>query len=158
MIPGIVPAAEVALRRDLASGRFQSGVADGRWQMAALEWPHLIVEVRAADGSLYALLFECTDYPRTPVTARPWDAATAMPLAPDLWPSGSNRIPVVFNPNWKGGTCLYLPCDRLALDGHDEWPTTQAALLWDPARGICKYLNIVSELLNAPEYSGRRAA
>lgn len=158
MADGIVPAAAVALRRDLAGGRFQSGVAAGRWRQVALEWPYLLVELRAADGSHYGLMFECTDYPRTPVTARPWDVATATPLAPELWPAGTSRIPVVFNPDWKGGRCLYLPCDRLALDGHEEWPTTQAALLWEPARGLCKYLNIVSELLNAPEYRGRRAA
>ena len=146
---------EVALRRDLEAGRFLIGAATGRWRLISFAFPHVVVGVRAADDSEFALRFECSGYPRVPATAQPWNAETNQPLDRGMWPRGHSRIPLAFNPDWKNGTCLYLPCDRHSIEGHDGWRAQHPALLWDPAKGICKYLGIVHQLLNASEYGGR---
>jgi hypothetical protein len=158
MADGMVSAAELALRRDLAAGRFVSGACAGRWALLDIAFPYAMITVRASDGIDYGFRFECRDYPRLAVTAQPWDMERRAPLDVALWPAGESRIPLAFNPGWKGGTCLYLPCDRQAIEGHDQWMHTHPALLWEPPRGICKYLGIIHELLNSPDYRGRRAA
>jgi hypothetical protein len=149
---------EAALRRDLASGRFLIGAATRRWRLVSVRFPHAMIAVRAMDGSEIALRFECSGYPRVAVTAQPWDVETDRPLARDQWPRGQSRIPLAFNPEWKGGTCLYLPCDRQSIEGHDGWRSQHPALLWEPQKGICKYLGIVHQLLNTSDYGGRLAA
>lgn len=146
---------EVALRRDFESGRFLLGVASGRWRLLWVRFPYALIAVRAADGEEFALRFECANYPATPPTAGLWDADRDQPLDPRHWPKGSSRIPLAFNPGWKGGTCLYLPCDRQSIEGHDAWRTQHPALLWEPYKGISKYLGIVHQLLNSGEYGGR---
>lgn len=153
----VIPA-EAALRADLGKGRFVSGERAGRWRLVRIAWPHVVVTVTAADGVAYGLRFECSDYPRTPVTAQPWDVEADAPLAAGLWPRGVARIPLAFNPDWRGGSCLYLPCDRFSIEGHENWRSEHPALLWEPARGLCKYLGIVHQMLNSADYGGRRAA
>jgi hypothetical protein len=74
------------------------------------------------------------------------------------WPRGQSRIPLAFNPDWKAGSCLYLPCDRHSIEGHDGWHSQHPALLWEPAKGICKYLGIVHQLLNTNDHGRRLAA
>jgi len=149
---------EKSLRRDFAAGRFLSGQAARRWQLLSINWPYAIIEVFAADGQAFGFRFECTGYPYAAVTAQPWEVVSNGPLAPGRWPKGSSRIPLAFNPGWKGGACLYLPCDRQSIEGHDNWRHQYPSLLWDPAKGICKYLGIIHELLNSSEYAGRHAA
>jgi hypothetical protein len=149
---------EAALARDLGSGRFRTGVAMGRWRQLYFGFPYVVIAVTAADESEIALRFECGNYPQAAVTAQPWDALRGVPLARELWPKGTSRIPLAFNPDWKGGTCLYLPCDRQSIEGHDHWRMQHPALLWEPARGICKYLGIVHQLLNTADYGGRLAS
>jgi hypothetical protein len=146
---------EVALRRDLEGGRFLLGVMSGRWRLLGTDFPFVLIAVRAADGDEFVLRFECTNYPQTPATAALWDAALDRPLDPQNWPKGTSRIPLAFNPGWKAGTCLYLPCDRQSIEGHEVWLTQHPALLWEPAKGISKYLSIVHQLLNSGEYGGR---
>lgn len=158
MADQIVSAAEVALRRDLAAGRFVSGQAAERWCLIRISWPHAIIAVRAADGIDYGLRFECTNYPHQAVTAQLWDVAADAPLRHALWPTGVSRVPLAFNPSWQGGTSLYIPCDRNAIVGHDAWIHAHPALLWEPDKGICKYLGVVHQLLNSGDYRGRRAA
>lgn len=149
---------ERVLRLHLESGRFLSGAAGGRWRMVSLKWPHLVVGVRARDGIEYGFRFECTGYPRTAATAQPWDLAVDRALPADRWPRGRARVSLAFNPGWKNATSLYLPCDRHAIEGHDNWKHDHPALLWDPEKGICKYLGIIHELLNSSDYEGSRAA
>lgn len=148
---------ESALRRDLAAGRFLTGEVSRRWRLCSVSWPYVVIAVQARDGSEVGLRFECTDYPATPVTAQPWNIAADIPLDRGQWPGGTSRIPLAFNPDWKNGSCLYLPCDRQSIEGHDQWRHQHPALLWDPAIGITKYLGIVHELLISSEYGGRLA-
>jgi hypothetical protein len=58
----------------------------------------------------------------------------------------------VFRPDWKQGTALYLPCDRVSREGHDNWRTETPTMIWRPERGIMQYLEIVHELLNCGDY------
>jgi hypothetical protein len=148
---------ESVFRADLVRGAFLLGASSGRWRLVALFWPHAVFAVRAADGVEYGLRFECGDYPRTAPTARPWDIDRDAPLAHDRWPKGSSRIPMAFNPGWKNGSCLYLPCDRQSIEGHANWYQEHSSLIWDPAAGIVHYLRIVHDLLNSGDYLGRAA-
>lgn len=154
----LLPPDERMLRLHLESGRFRSGAAAGRWRLVSFSWPHLVVGVMARDAIEYGFRFHCTDYPRTAVTAQPWDIEKNVPLPGNQWPVGRLRVSHAFNPKWKNGTCLYLPCDRQSIEGHNNWNHEHPALLWDPQKGICKYLGIIHELLNSGDYGGCRAA
>ena len=147
---------ERMLRLHLESGRFRSGVSVGRWRLVSLDWPHVVIGIKARDGIEYGLRFHCGDYPRTAVTAQPWDIEKNARLPDDQWPTGRERVPYAFNPSWKQGTCLYLPCDRQSIEGHENWKHEHPALVWEPSKGICKYLGIIHELLNSSDYGGRR--
>lgn len=149
---------EDVLRAHLAGGSFRSGVAGQRWRLVALSWPYAVFGVRAGDGIEYGLRFDCSGYPRTPATARPWDLNRDAPLAPNLWPTGRSRVPLAFNPAWKNGCCLYLPCDRGSIEGHMNSNQEHPSLLWNPTVGIVHYLRVVHDLLNSGDYGGRRAA
>jgi len=157
-MPAHTSVEEAVFLAHLAGGSFRLGAAGGRWRSVSVTWPHAVFGVRAADGIEYGLRFECANYPQTPPTARPWDVARDTPLAPELWPTGQARVPLAFNPGWKNGSCLYLPCDRQSIEGHANWYNEHPSLIWDPSIGIVHYLRIVHELLNSGDYGGRRAA
>ena len=152
------PPDERMLRLHLESGRFRSAVATGRWRMVSFDWPHVVIGIKARDGIEYGFRFHCADYPHTAVTAQPWNIANDVRLPDDQWPTGRERVSYAFNPGWKGGTCLYLPCDRQSIEGHENWKHEHPALVWDPVKGLCKYLGIIHELLNSADYGGRRGA
>lgn len=142
----------------LAGARFRSGVAAKRWRHISTAWPHAVFAVTARDGLEYGLRFELSDYPRSPATAQPWDIERDAPLEASCWPTGHSRVPLAFNPGWQSGRCLYLPCDRLSIEGHPNWLHEHPSLIWDPALGVVHYLRIVHDLLNSGDYGGRRAA
>jgi hypothetical protein len=154
--------AENVLRAHLKAGPFQSGVDRGRWRLVAIAWPHTIIVVTAAERpgapAEYAFRFECTGYPQIAPTAQPWSEANNGPLTPDRWPGGRSRVPLAFNPGWKSGQCLYLPCDRLAIEGHNAWRTRHPSLIWSPQRDVTQYLQVIHELLNSSDYSGLRSS
>ena len=77
---------------------------------------------------------------------------------PERWPGGKTRVSRSFKPGWKDGQCLYLPCDRLSIEGHDGWRTEYPSMIWSPASDITLYLRIVHDLLNSSDYSGSRGA
>jgi len=154
----VITPEEAVFRQHLAAGPFRIGVASGRWRLVSMTWPYAVFMVRAADGIEYALRFEVSNYPRTPATAEPWNIEQNAPLAPEHWPAGRERIPLAFNPGWKNGTCLYLPCDRQSIEGHANWNEQHPSLIWDPVLGVVHYLRVVHDLLNSGDYSGRRAS
>ena len=153
---------ERVFRSHLEAGPYQSGLDRGRWHLLSLKWPHALIAVRAAemaDGPHeYVLRFECINYPQSPPTAQPWDADADAPLPSERWPDGKRRVPFAFNPGWKGGECLYLPCDRLSIEGHDPWRTQHPSMIWSPESDITLYLRIVYDLLNSSDYTGPRGA
>ncbi len=149
---------ERALRADLESGRFLAGEARKRWRLISADWPGVQISIRASDGHEFVLRFDCSGYPQNPPTARLWDTNKNTPLDPSLWPKGGGRISAVFNCGWKSGVALYLPCDRTAIEGHDNWHNEHPSKIWNPAKGITQYVEIVHELLQSRDYVERGAA
>jgi hypothetical protein len=109
----------------------------------------------AGERPKYALRFDLTNYDAAP-TACPWDVESQEPLAPNRWPTGG-ELARVFNPDWNA-TALYMPMDRVALEGHDVWLSAPAAYLWQAGgEGIAQYLRVISDLLRSEQYSGVRS-
>ncbi|PKP72186.1 MAG: hypothetical protein CVT83_01185 [Alphaproteobacteria bacterium HGW-Alphaproteobacteria-5] len=148
------------LDRDLAAPIFRCGEIEGRWRHVSTTWPYAVIAVSAAPRpnapAEYAFRFECQGYRQVAVTAQPWDAENNAALAHVKWPIGRSIVPSVFRPEWKGGQCLYLPCDRLSFEGHENWRHEYPSRLWQPARGIICYLEQLYELLNQSDYTGVR--
>ncbi len=144
---------ERAFRADAATAAFRLGEQEGRWRHAAVTWPYALIGVTARDGREFILRFNLEGYPQSPPTAGPWDVERNAILAFDRWPRGNGgRLASVFRTDWKGGTALYLPCDRESIRGHDNWRTEMPSKIWDPTKGIVHYLELVHELLNSADY------
>lgn len=154
----LVPPGLVLLQQDLAAPEFRCGELEGRWRHVRTTWPHTVIAVRApprpGTASEYAFQFECSGYRQIPVTAQPWNVAANAALPHNLWPTGRSIVPSVFRPEWKNGQCLYLPCDRLSIEGHDQWRNQHPDRMWQPARGIVCYVEQIYELLNQGDYTG----
>lgn len=145
----------------LAAAPFLLGEAEGRWRLVGIEWPIAYIAVSAAPRpnapAEYLVRFECSGYP-VGVTGRLWDTQRQSMPEPHFWPTGKARVPAVFRTDWNGGTCLYLPCDKVAIGGHEGWLTQLPSMCWSRAKGIVCYLEVLSELLNSNDYTGARSA
>ena len=153
---------ERVFRSHVDSGSFQSGADLHKWKLISILWPHVVISVSATphEGwpSEYYFRFECTNYPEAAVTGQPWDHEREAPLEKAQWPGGKNRVPKVFNPDWNNGQCLYLPCDRIAINGHPDWLQKHPHLIWSRDRDITLYLGAIYELLHSSDYTGPRGA
>jgi len=139
---------------DVTKAAFRLGQADGRWRLREIAWPLVLIELIAKDQRIFVLRFNCEGYPQTPPTASLWDPDRNAILAFDKWPKGAGgRVSSVFRTEWKEGSALYLPCDRAALPGHENWRTELPSKIWRPAEGIVQYLELVHELLHCRDYS-----
>ncbi len=160
----IVRPDERAFRDHVEGAAFRSGVARGRWRLVDVHWPHAIFAVSAVprEGAPdeYGFRFNLAGYPQQAPTAQPWDLDRGAPLAHSDWPGGGaqSRVALAFNPGWKGGQALYLPCDREALPGHSAWLTLHPDLLWTPDKTITFFLQIIYDLLHSSGYRGTRRA
>jgi hypothetical protein len=157
---------ERTFREHVARGRFQAGTDRGDWSIVRDGWPHPLISISAdnRDGGPEAFVFrfDLNQYPSAGPTSEPWDVDGDCALADELWPAGSGRVIIVFNPSWMPATnvhALYHPMDRLALVGHDTWRVQDPGGVWDPSRmDIVDYLQVIHELLHSTEYSGLRRA
>jgi hypothetical protein len=138
------------LAEHLRSGRFIAGQSRGRWRLVDAAWPHPLIEVSARDGRKFVLRFDCNGYSDLAPTATLWDVERGQMLGADQWPRGG-RVSQTFNPGWKNGTSLYLPCDRGSIEGHTSWFADYPWMIWKPARGLTQYLEAVYELLQSNE-------
>jgi hypothetical protein len=158
----VIPPDRLLLQRDLAAPEFRCGEIAGRWRLVTSKWPFVIIAVGAPAmpnaPDEYAFRFECTGYPQNPVTAQPWDLTTNAPLAHKYWPGGGPLVTAVFRPDWESGQCLYIPCDRISIQKHANWPNEHPARLWQASRGIICYLEQIYDLLHTSDYSGARSA
>ena len=144
---------ERAFRADVAKAAFRLGEAEDRWHLYEVAWPFAQIGVKAKDGIEYVLRFDCAGFPVAPPTAQPWDRSKNVQLAAKSWPKGrGGRLSAVFRTDWKGGSALYLPCDRVSIPGHDAWRTQMPSKIWRPTAGIIHYLELVHELLNCSDY------
>jgi hypothetical protein len=144
---------------DVAGAAFTAGVDRGWWRLAIVEWPHAVIEVKAAprpgSSDWVALRFELSGYPGAP-SAQPWDPERRSMLDTGLWPGGSARILGAFRPEWRPDA-LYMPMDGLALEAHPDWRSIYARDAWDSGKDITQYLRAVRELINQDGYTGVRA-
>lgn len=139
-----------ALADHLSSPPFLAGMARGRWTLRSFDWPHVVLEIATRNGNACTLRFDCSGYPDQPPTAMPWDPLRQDKLDANRWPRGG-RVSQVFNPGWKNGTALYLPCDRQSIAGHDNWNSEHSWMIWNPTRGLIQYLEAVHEVLQSHE-------
>ena len=143
-----------AFEADVAKAAFRLGVVEGRWRLIKAAWPHAFVGVAARDGQEYVLRLDCSGYPQAAPTGGPWDLTRNAVLAFERWPRGQGgRVSAVFRTDWKSGTALYLPCDRLSFAGHDNWRHEMPSKVWRPTDGIVQYLELVYELLHCRDYA-----
>jgi hypothetical protein len=153
---------ELVFRNHVKNGAFESGVDRGRWQLVSIDWPFAIIKITAAprEGapSQYAFRFELSNYPESAPTAQPWSVEAGEALAFKNWPGGTNRIRYAFNPGWKDGSCLYLPCDRQAIEGHEQWRNQHPEMIWSSVGDITQYIHIIYDLLHSKDYSGVRGS
>jgi hypothetical protein len=142
-----------AFQADAAKPAFRLAEAEGRFRVVSIAWPIVLAVVTAADSNEFCLRLDCAGYPAAAPTGRLWDFKRNAPLAHASWPgSKGGRVKAVFRADWKDGTALYLPCDRVSREGHDNWRQETPTMIWNPARGIIQYLEIVHELLNCGDY------
>lgn len=143
-----------AFEADVEKASFRVGQADGRWRLVAISWPFAQIAVTASDLREFVFRFDLTGYPQCPPTGGPWDPDKNSVLEFNLWPRNhGGRVAAVFRTDWKGGTALYLPCDRVSLVGHENWRVEQPSKIWRPDEGIIQYLELVHELLNSRDYA-----
>lgn len=151
---------EALFQAHIKETAFQSGVDRGRWGFANSEppvkWPHKLLWVesdkRFASSGRVILRFTLDGYPNSAPTAAPWDLDKRKILSPNEWPKGEGNVSKVFNPGWNS-TALYAPCDRVAMQGHDQWKTTLACWWWNADKTIAMYLEFVHRCLN-PDANG----
>ena len=153
-----LPPGLTLLEQDLVAPNIRCGEIDGRWRRVATSWPYVTFAVSAPPRPNappeFGFRFECSGYRQTPVTAQPWDLESNGPLHPAKWPTGHSIVPSVFRPGWMQGQCLYLPCDRMSIVGHDNWRAEHPSRLWQPTRGLICYLEQIYDLFHQSDYSG----
>ncbi|MDX8494181.1 hypothetical protein RFN29_21680 [Mesorhizobium sp. VK22B] len=147
----LATAEERAFREHLQRPDFQLGTIKQQWRLLRVAWPTADFALRARDGTEWGFRFLLDGYPAQLPNARPCDIETGAPLAAGYWPKGAGRVAAAFNPNWNAAA-LYLPCDRMALPGHEQWIVEHPELLWKPTRGIVHYLEIIHDLLASFAY------
>lgn len=130
---------------------YESGEIEGRWGSIINEnrpaWPIFIFWVKASKSEVYNFKFDFTDYPNSAPTAVIWDVENNCSLAIEKRPNSTKRAIQVFK-QW-GKECNYLPCDRLAFEGHHNWLNEHPSLIWNPQTDtFLKYLNEVYQILN----------
>lgn len=152
---------EECFREHLVSFDFREGAELGKWGLhedETVRWPHAVIWVAAAPRGenplRYYLFFNLDHYPMTGPTAYVWDCEKQAKLELAKWPKGTGNVQMVFRTNWNDAVALYAPWDRLAADGHPEWPGKHPGLLWTPKHTIVNYLRPTHELLNSDEYHG----
>jgi len=145
---------ERAFRADLEKPVFRLGEAEGRWRLGGVEWPFVFVAVTAKNNEIFDFRFNCAHFPQSPPTGGPWDTGKNTVLASELWPRGKGgRVSAVFRTDWKNGTALYLPCDRVSIEGHSNWRTEMPSKIWRPDDGLIQYLELIHALLNSGDYA-----
>jgi hypothetical protein len=153
---------ERVFRAHVAGGAFQAGADRGRWWLERIEWPHALFSVAAAPRaeapSDYGFRFLLDNYPASAPVGRCWDIERDTPLEYGRRPWGTGRVEMAFRTNFKDDTCLYLPCDRLALEGHDAWRSQHPSMIWTSSSDITLYLRILHDLLRSRDYTGVRGA
>jgi hypothetical protein len=152
---------EALFHAQLEDAPFQAGVDAAKWglhgEVANIAWPHPVFWVQSdedlvAFGKVF-LRFTADGYPQAAPTACPWDMEKNCRLDPALWPKGPGNVIRIFNPGWNNGVALYVPCDRMAMLGHESWKSQFPNVWWQPSCTIVVYLDFVHSYLNRRKYA-----
>ncbi len=151
---------ERALHEHLRGGRFQAGVAAGRWRLISVTWPAAVVAVSAAAAQQQPGRVRApVRAQRLPARTRPPAACGTPPRTPrcplSRRPKGERAAQLFRTDNWLGGgTAMYAPWDRMGLQAHAGWATDYPHDAWNPARDLSFILAKVHEVINAGDYLG----
>jgi hypothetical protein len=153
-------------KADLAAAEFLSGAAKGLWGQVepsdADTWPMAYFWLASAKRDnapdRYVVRLDMTGYRSAAPTGRFWDPETKQDLVFAKYPQGKqgSRFARVFRTDqWavdnKG---FYHPYDRVAANGHPDWPNAMPQLVWTSNRTIVDYLEEFQTLLNSGDYIG----
>lgn len=152
---------------DLLSAEFRSGVAKGHWGIPGpealpgnLSWPNRIFWLAAAPRDKapdrFHVYLDVAGYRSVSPTGSFWDPSTKTTLEISKRPKGKpgSRFAMVFRTDWNNGSAFYHPYDRVAAQGHAEWPKQQPHLVWTCNHTIVNYLEEFYSLLNCGDYVG----
>lgn len=111
------------------------------------------LQVLAADGERYTVLFACDGYPvLAPSVA--FISALGSKADPTAWPKGAPAFFEEVKPPPSSFLCM--PLTREGLAQHADWRNSPANDVWDGERhSLLDLFNRVQRLLNGPHYSGR---
>ena len=154
-----VPPGLALLEQDLAAPEFRRGEIEGRWRRVATRLAAHDPRGRGAAAAARAGRI------RLPLRMLGLPPEPRSPRSPGISPPTRRCRPTAGRPAPRScrrssgragssGQCLYLPCDRMSIDGHDQWRSQHPSRLWQPARGIICYLEQIYELLNQSDYTG----
>jgi hypothetical protein len=142
------------LDADLASLAVQVGVLRRWWTIDQVDFPALTITFAVPydrfEPARLTLRLDCTGYPEQAPTGAPIDPETGGLLDQSHRPT-HGRCAMTFRTDWENGRALYLPVDRVALNGHPDWPTVHAHEIWDPELGIGQLLVMVRRDLTEGE-------
>lgn len=140
-----------AVDADIASARFQIGLARRQWGIALYTFPILIMRVSAvemdAKKSEYDFRFELTGFKATPPEVMLWDMATNSFLPQDKRPKGSRRVMEAFK-IWGEHKTVYRPWERTGVS-HNNWSSSHPELIWHPKRDLAFILEDLHGLLTS---------
>jgi len=148
---------ERALLAELATPRFELGVALGHWRLILVQWPIVILTVVASDRSEFAFRFECTGYPADRPEVAIWDTEKNTLLAAESRPVMLDPYQLVFRNDWENGMHLYHPMERHAFTTHNGWSNDLRFKLWNPGRGLTQWCHELHGILNSSAYQSSHA-
>lgn len=151
--------------QDIQSYLFTDAIAEGRWDIVNREtigqdWPivYFWVECPKApnDEKKFFFKFNLEDYPNQAPEICIWDMKTNTQLANTERPRGTGDVTMTFRCDWKNGTNLYTPYERVALREHlPNWPNEYPLLSWKSGKdSILKPLEHMHSLLTGGHYNG----
>jgi hypothetical protein len=154
---------------DVQSAPYRIGAAKGLWGKAASDalpdgatWPKVFFWMAAAARpnapDRFYVALDLTGYRSAAPTGGFWDPSKKVPLEITKWPKGKpgSRFAMVFRTSGFNGTgsAFYHPYDRVATQGHTDWPKQQPHLIWTSAHTIVDYLEEFQSLLMTGDYAG----
>ena len=161
-----VTAAQRLLDNDLQKAEILMGVAAGHWALeqpvGELAWPIVYTRVyaapRTASPDSWLVRWDVDGYGAQSPTGGFWDTATNGFVDPQKWPKGRDGSPVagVFKvAGWAApGRGFYHPYDRLARNGHNDWPANNPQYVWTPQNTLTDFVLLVHRWLNCGDYLG----
>lgn len=161
-----VTASQRLLEADLQKADFLMGVAAGRWALeqpvAEAAWPIVYTRIpaapRASGPDSWLVRWDVDGYGAKSPTGGFWDVAANGCVEPQKWPKGRDGSPVagVFKvAGWAApGRGFYHPYDRLAREGHHEWPANNPQYVWTEQNTLTDFVALVQRWVNCGDYLG----